>query len=90
MPILEFDSLSSLEEWVAKFTTPERYMVIVTSDEEVVLQPTKTSRPIIYGYYKGQAQRVLKALEALGYRILHVKSFTWDIERAPGTRIIVE
>lgn len=92
MPILEFNQSREFELWADELASPARYVVVVTEGGEAVLQPTKTSRPVVYGYFKAvgseSVEKVVKVLVERGFKVFRVKSYTWDIERQPGTKAI--
>ena len=92
MPIFRFDNVDEYQKWLLKLATPERYVIVVTEDKEVVAQPIKASRPLMYGHMviKNDANRLafLKELEERGFDIFEVKDFSYDTERPPGTRVV--
>lgn len=93
MPILEFDSVESFKDWISDFTKVDRYTFCITEANEIIAQPLKTSRPIVYGYMKVKPEEVKTIIEKitkLGYKIIHLKTFSWDIERRPGVRSVIE
>ena len=94
MPIHELDSIEGMEVWLSNFAKPDRYIICVTSANEVVAQPSKTSRPLIYGYIKVEDVEKLKTLlrkiKDAGYTMIKIKTFSWDTERMPGLRATVE
>lgn len=84
MPILEFSVGSELLKWSESFASPDRYVVIVTGDGEVILHPRKTSKPIVYAYCKeGVSQTLLSSLIDRDFTIVDVKHYYWDTERTP-------
>lgn len=90
MPILEFKDDKMLELWVAKYVTPQRYMIVTTLDNEFIVQPTKTSRPSVYGYLRTKTLEKLMEISAkfvdAGFFVLEVKSYSWDTERQSGVK----
>ena len=97
MPRKVFESLEDLREWIKTWVTPDRYAVNVTTRErEVIVEPTKSTRPVIYGYYKCSEEELekfkefLKGIRSLGYSVIKLKSYEWDVDKSPGVRVAVE
>ena len=94
MPIHELDSIEGMEVWLSNFAKPDRYIICVTSAKEIIAQPSKTSRPLIYGYIKvadvEKLKTLLRKMKEAGYTMIKIKTFSWDTERVPGTRATVE
>ena len=90
MPIHELETIEGMELWLANFAKSDRYIICVTSANEVIAQPSKTSRPLIYGYIKvadiEKLKILLRKIKDGGYTMIKVKTFTWDTERAPLPR----
>ena len=92
MPRLVFESKERLEDWVKTFVTkkPENYVIIYTSeDNEVIVHPVVTSRPIFVGYFKG-VEALGKFAEELSQKykipLLRVQRVEWDIEKPVGIK----
>jgi len=80
MPILEFEIEKDFLDWVKKFASPQRYDIFVTNTE-IIAQPIKTSRPLIYGYYQNpdaEMSKILEKLRSQGFTIIRIRSFSWD------------
>jgi len=94
MPIMEFGTLGSFKDWISNFAKSDRYMFCVTSENEIIAQPLKTSRPIIYGYMKITDEKelggLIKKLRENGYSVVQLKSFSWDTDRQPGQKRVFE
>lgn len=94
MPIHELDTINGMEIWLANFAKPDRYIICVTSANEVIAQPSKTSSLLIYGYIKVVNLENLKVLvrkiKEAGYTMIKIKAFSWDTARVPGTRAVRE
>jgi hypothetical protein len=89
---LVFEKKEVLEDWVSTFVTkkPENYVVIYTREEnEVIVHPVVTSRPIFVGYFKG-AENLEKFAKEISekYKIpfLEVLRVEWDIEKQVGIK----
>lgn len=94
MPIHELETIEGMEVWLSNFAKPDRYIICVTSANEVIAQPSKTSRPLIYGYIKvadlENLKTLLRKIKDAGYTMIKIKTFSWDTERVPGTRAVRE
>ena len=94
MPIFRFNDVDEYKKWLLKLATPDRYIIVVTDAYEVIAQPIKATRPLMYGYMviHNDALRAsfVKDIEERGFDIFKVKDFSYDTERPPGTRIITE
>jgi len=92
VPIAVCQNEEELEEWCREFVETGRYTVISTAENEVILEPTKTSRPIRFAYYMtAKAEEIAqKIADDYGIKHLKLKAYRWNIERAPSVRIPVE
>lgn len=94
MPIHELDTINGMEIWLANFAKPDRYIICVTSANEVIAQPSKTSSLLIYGYIKVANLENLKVLvrkiKDAGYTMIKIKTFSWDTARVQGTIAVRE
>lgn len=88
MPILEFANKENLFSWSVRFASLDRYIVIVTDSNEIIFHPRKTSRPIVFAYYKTyprDLEKVLSRIEEEGYTVIRVENYHWDTERFPSS-----
>ena len=99
MPRKVFESISDLKEWAKLFATPDRYIVNLTiRDQEIIIEPKKSTRPLTYCYYKigsgneeqKKLDEFLKYLKDEKFSIVRLKSYDWDTERYPGVRMRME
>lgn len=94
MPIHELETIEGMETWLSNFAKPDRYIICITSANEVIAQPSKTSRPLIYGYIKvadvEELKTLLRKVKGAGYTMIKIKTFSWDTERPPGIRAVRE
>lgn len=97
MPRKVFESLEDLREWMKTRVAPDKYIVNVTTRrKEVIVEPTKSTRPMIYGYYKCDEEELEKFMEflsdikSLGYSVIKLKAYEWDVDKSPGVRVAVE
>jgi len=86
--------MNEFDKWLAEFTTPERYMVVVTEENEIVLVPTKATGTLNLGYIKLSSPEdfgiLLKALETGGYEMVKVKRIEWDLSKPIGVTTSLE
>ena len=93
-----FESISDIKEWAKAFATPERYIVNITRDKEIIIEPTKSTRPLTYCYYKvgygeeeeKHSSEFLKYLKDRGFVILRLKAYEWDVDKMVGVKVKVE
>ena len=85
---LVFERLEEFEKWIETRTSPEKYDVILTQNNEVVLIPTKATKTLNVGYFKfsdwEKALSEVEALESAGYNVIKVKRIEWDISKPVG------
>jgi len=92
MPRKVFENISDIMEWIKVFAVPERYIVNLTKDNEIIIEPTKSTKPLTYCYYKaghGEEEEINKFINYLkgqGFTILRLKAYEWDIEKAIGVK----
>ena len=85
--ILEFSNPEQLKNWyeTCPNVSPEKYIVYITAQKEIVFRPTKATDTYDIGYYKAIMQNLLdemiKMLENEGYIVLKVKNIHWDKEK---------
>ena len=89
-----FDTIEEYEKWIRDNIKPEKFSVYFTSDNEIIVYPLKTSKPISYGYFKASAvgiiERMLKSLKEQGFRVYRVKAADWTDDRPVGIKFTVE
>jgi len=90
---LVFKTKDELLAWIKECVSPERYVAYITDDNEVVLCPTRSTRPIIYGYLKVETNigDIVKSIvHEFGIRCFPVKNVEWADDRPPGVKFIME
>lgn len=95
---LVFKELSEFEKWIQNRAPPDRYVVYITDEREIVFVPSRSTRPLTYGYITipptREGQDKLKLLEdtltATGYEIYHVKDVEWADDRPVGVKFTTE
>jgi predicted amidophosphoribosyltransferase len=87
-----FDNEQQLEEWLAFRGADKYYGLRTLEDNEIILIPLKTTRPIEIGYLKSpDADEIAKDLsQKYQIKILTIRRYEWDIEKAVGVKIPVE
>jgi len=92
MPIAVCASEEELIEWCKELGIKGRYRVITTKENEVILEPIKTSKPIRFAYLETEKAKELAEKIANDYNIKHLtlKAYRWNIERAPSVKVAVE
>jgi hypothetical protein len=96
MPISVCENEEQLNHWCEQFAKKDRYVVyITTEDNELILEPIKTSRPIRYAYMKFEniehARKVANELaQHFGLKIVEIRRMAWDIEKGPWIRIPIK
>jgi len=82
-----------LEKWINKFVQRKRYDCYVTDDDEIVLVPLMSTRPIKYAYANFDSKtikEIISQLETIGIDIYRVKAVQWDAEKSPGVRVKID
>jgi len=92
MPIAVFGNVDQLRLWCKDTVSPDRYRVLSTDEEEVILEPTKTSRPLKFGYIQSSDAEKLAEEIAKEFNIkhIHLKAYRWNDERGPFVKILLE
>jgi len=86
---------SKVFKWADEFVRGRVYVVIVTDEHEVILEPRKSTRPLDFGYVKLDsaegAEKLAQELENK-YTIKRIEetSLAWDTEKPPWVKIPVE
>mgnify|MGYP000197395717 CR=1 FL=1 len=85
MPRLVFNNLEEFEKWIKDFAKPDRYVAYITTDQEHLLVPLRSTRPIIYAYYKGEETTKIKnLLDSIGIKHYTVQAIEWADDRPVG------
>jgi len=88
---LIFKELESFQKWISDLNS-DRYVCYSTDSNEVIIVPTRSTRPLIYGYIRipKESKNVLKDLESLGFKIYRVSRVEWADDRPVGAKMPVE
>ena len=86
MPRHIFDTEERFKEWCEEFVKTGFYCVYVTNDNEIILEPRRSTRPSRFGYYKTQKAEEIGQKIAKQYSIPYfkVERYEWDTERPVG------
>jgi len=91
MPRIVFDKKEDFEIWVKENTSASRYIFYITDDNELVVYPSVSTRPLAIGYLSSFTEDLKKYGEEFaknnGYRFFKIKRIEWDIEKAVGVKI---
>jgi len=92
MPIAVCENEDELIEWCREFVETGKYRVFSTRENEIILEPIKTSKPIRFAYYQTERAEELAKQIAKNFGIKHLtlKAYRWNIERAPSVKVAVE
>tara|TARA_Y100000310_G_scaffold338640_1_gene428846 strand:+ start:2178 stop:2453 length:276 start_codon:yes stop_codon:yes gene_type:complete len=82
-----FLNKEGLEKWIERVGSPTHYEVTVTSKNEIILQPTKSTRNLNTGYLveksKDCAEAIAERFEESGYAVDRVKEYIWNGDMMP-------
>lgn len=84
---LIFEKFENFKEWLVSIgeSLPSRYVAFVTDENEVIIVPKKSTRPIIYGYLQtSEIEKVMELLNKLGIRVFEVTRVEWDETKPVG------
>jgi len=91
MPRKVFGSLEEFKRWIAEVATPDRFVFCITEEGEIIAEPTKTTRPLVYAYIRiadtKKVEEMEKVLREVGFQVWRLKAYEWDIEKAVGVKI---
>ena len=94
MPVLAFNSKRDFETWLKKYVKPNKYLLFAaTETNEIVAQPTVSTRPRMVGYIKlqnGLVEYVKKLSEQLGIEYFTLARYGWDTDRHPSIKYLYQ
>jgi len=89
-----FKELKEFGKWVQEIAKPDKYYVYITEENEIVLVPSKSTRPMTFAYVRVAKEEELKILttsfEGSGYKVFNVKAFDWHDDRPVGMKFMIE
>ena len=82
MPRIEFENLEKAEPWIKTviLKSDKNYIGYHTLNLELILVPTKSTQPIVYGYIKHAEKDKIKKL-LVGMLVFDITKFEWNAER---------
>lgn len=94
LPRIVFENYDQLFAWAQEFLKPDprKYVIYMALDNEIILEPRKSTRPIRYGYLKSMeaVSPVKKMAEDFNVSVFNCKDYEWDLTKAPGVKVVVE
>jgi hypothetical protein len=86
---------SKVIAWANEYVRGRDYAVLVTDENELILEPRKSTRPLDYGYLSLDDSKAVRELaeklaKTYGLPLLEIQYFRWDIEKAPSVRVPIE
>jgi hypothetical protein len=90
----EYD-FNKVLEWTEEYVKAKDYALIVTDENEIILEPRKSTRPLDFGYINIKNTNAIKTLAGMleklyGLKRIEVKSLGWDVEKPPWVKVPVE
>lgn len=92
MPRIVFTNPEQLFDWVKEFCSSNKYVGYVTSKKELIIEPTKSTRPLRYAYYAGDDidEIAKKLIEKYQIKVFQIKNYEWDLEKSVGVHVPIE
>lgn len=88
MPRIVMSDDQSFKQFVERFVAAPKYTAYVTDDDEIVLEPLRSTSPIRYGYVAcatpSQCSRLAAYLREKGVAILKCERYEWATDRMVG------
>jgi len=81
--------------WTDEYVKGKDYAILVTEENEIILEPRKSTRPLDYGYINIRDPQAVAELASIlasryGLPLLEIKSLSWDIEKPPWVKVPAE
>lgn len=81
--------------WANEYVKGKDYALLLTDENELIIEPRKSTRPLDYGYVSINDANVIRALARqlatnFGLPLLEIQYFRWDIEKPPSVKVPVE
>lgn len=90
MATIEFADKQQCENWLKQIPTPQRYEIYITSGNELIIAPNKSTRYLKTGYLidnENIIETLAQQLEKRGYRIFRIKAYYWSADMTPQINI---
>jgi len=96
MPLSVCKTEEQFKRWCEEVVEKDRYRIYVTTEEnEIILEPKRTTKPLKYCYYK--AESIAKAMELAkeisdkyNLPVIEISRMSWDLEKGPAIKIPIE
>jgi hypothetical protein len=88
-------NFSKVFVWTDEYVKGRDYALLVTDENEIILEPRKSTRPLDFGYVNIKDSQALNELvKELERRYaltrIEIKMIGWDTERAPWVKVPAE
>ena len=92
MTIAVFDNIEQLKMWCGDTVVEGRFRIISTDEGEIIVEPTKTSKPLKYGYLKiAEAEKRAEEIsKEFNIKHIHISAYRWNDERGPFVKVPIE
>lgn len=95
LPIAICTTKEQVENWAKKLIREGKYIIYLTGEDEVILEPLRSTRPLRYCYYKGASEKDAADLanslaQTYNLSIVQVDAIAWDVEKGPWIRVPTE
>jgi len=92
LPIAVCKDEEQLKEWCKDTGLRDRYRMISTEENEVIVEPIKTTRPSKFAYLSGPKAEEIASNIAKEYSVSHIKlkAYRWNEERGPFVKVPIE
>jgi len=94
MSRLIFGNVIEFKKWIQNRMDPNKYECYVTEEREIVLVPTKSTPPIIFGYFKAETVDLMKSpiitLRDLNVQIYRLRRYEWKTDSPVGAVFAAE
>jgi hypothetical protein len=83
---------SKVYVWTDEYVRGRDYVILLTDENEIILEPRKSTKPSDYGYISiRDRQAVMNLAEELrrryGLLVVEIKSLGWDVEKPPWVKV---
>jgi hypothetical protein len=78
-----FGDEAQFRQWLEVHALPQRNEIYITSRGEVIVYPTKTSRPLNFAYIQVPSESLewYRKLASQGFRVFEVEKVQWDDQK---------
>jgi hypothetical protein len=90
---VEFNELDKFKQWVEDKYDEDRFDIYLTSENEMILVPKRSTQPLVYAYFKpkkgeGEVKELIKKIPKISNSSYYEpKSFSWRTDLPPGVVI---